>query len=106
VAASKTTTTFVRPSDSPSPDRPSSGARQQSVAGSRARPHPWTHANDFAERMDALEMQLELGGDHLVDASATWNNLSCANTSTEVSCSAGAWRDASWSQIHWKTPRF
>ena len=40
VAASKTTTTFVRPSDSPSPDRPSSGARQQSVACARARPHP------------------------------------------------------------------
>lgn len=36
------------------------------------------------ERMDELEMQLELGGDHLIDASATWNNLSCANTSTEV----------------------
>jgi hypothetical protein len=60
---------------------------------------PRTHAHDIAERMDALEMQLELGGDHLVDASATWNNLSCANTSTEVSCSAGAWRDASWSQF-------
>ena len=105
VAASKTTTTFVRPSDSPSPARPSSGACQQSV-GARARPHPWTHANDFAERMDALEMQLELGGDHLVDASVSWNNLACANTSTEVSCSACAWRDASWLQIHWKTPRF
>ncbi len=38
--------------------------------------------------MDELEMQLELGGDHLIDASGTWNNLSCANTSTEVRCAA------------------
>ena len=35
--------------------------------------------HDF-ERMDALEMQLELGGDHLSDASATWHSLpSCGS---------------------------
>lgn len=37
------------------------------------------------EQMDELEIQLELGGDHLSDGSTTWNNESPSNnTSAEV----------------------
>jgi hypothetical protein len=39
----------------------------------------------MAERMDELEIQLELGGDHNYDDSTGWNDFSAfASTATEV----------------------